>query len=390
MVDSRAELKPGVIHPIHSDGLNFLVDLLATWRDGGVACILADADDRFPAEVPLPPDAAHLKRVFTTPREYNWAVFSANQLLADVRQLTSVMKLNNLQPGLAVVPAKHSYGFSSIVLPLLLLGVPIVWPADNMPQSIQAVLRWAGDTNQRLHIPAVPALWGLWYQASLLDSSVTGLAVSAGAALPLDLEQKVFAEYGIKIHNFLGCTECGGISFDASEEPRTDAGFVGTVIPGVRVEADDSGCLNVSGEAVAMGYWPENDANALANQRFASKDRCIISAEGLKLTGRTDKMLNLAGRKVIAEILEKRIEQIDGVQACVIIKVPTAASLRGDLIAAIIELEPDTSLGKVRLQAVHLLADWQMPRRWREFPGLSHKQRKCEPSALQDELLQLV
>jgi len=42
------------------------------------------------------------------------------------------------------------------------------------------------------------------------------------APLPLSLECAVFEQHGLKIHNFYGTTECGGIAVDASATPRTE------------------------------------------------------------------------------------------------------------------------------------------------------------------------
>ena len=133
-------------------------------------------------------------------------------------------------PNLGVISLAHSYGFSNLVLPLLLQGVPLVIVNSPLPESI----RRAASTVPHATLPAVPALWRAWHEAGAIPSNIR-LAISAGAPLPLALEQDVFAKAGLKIHNFYGATECGGIAYDRSGTPRTDAACVGDPMMNVTV-----------------------------------------------------------------------------------------------------------------------------------------------------------
>ena len=40
---------------------------------------------------------------------------------------------------------------------------------------------------------------------------------------PAGLEQGVFSAGGLKLHNFYGSSECGGIAYDSLTEPRSDS-----------------------------------------------------------------------------------------------------------------------------------------------------------------------
>ena len=141
--------------------------------------------------------------------------FTAEQLAADAENIMVTMGLRPDWPNLGVISLAYSYGFSNLVLPLLLHGIPLYLAPSPLPVA----LRCAAHAQWNLTVAGVPALWHAWHKAGAILSNVR-LAISAGAPLPLSLEQEVFAEHGVKIHNFYGCTECGGISYDAAPEPR--------------------------------------------------------------------------------------------------------------------------------------------------------------------------
>ena len=75
------------------------------------------------------------------------------------------------------------------------------------------------------------------------------------------LEEAIFANSGFKLHNFYGSTECGGIAYDSSSEPRAD----------VELTIGEDGCLEVRGDAVAATYWPESNPG-LGNGVFRTSD----------------------------------------------------------------------------------------------------------------------
>ena len=155
-------------------------------------------------------------------------------------------------PNLGVISLAHSYGFSNLVLPLLLHGIPLILVPAPLPEMIR---RAAGEESV-VTLAAVPALWRAWHEAGGVPSQVR-LAISAGAPLPLNLERAVFEASGIKIHNFYGASECGGIAYDASAAPRTDAALAGTPLPGANVSLNGDGCVIVCGPAVGSTYWPK-------------------------------------------------------------------------------------------------------------------------------------
>ena len=56
--------------------------------------------------------------------------FQFGAVAADPRKIVSTMGLRRDLPNLGVISMAHSYGFSNLVLPLLLHGIPLVWLGD--------------------------------------------------------------------------------------------------------------------------------------------------------------------------------------------------------------------------------------------------------------------
>ena len=108
-------------------------------------------------------------------------------------------------------------------LPLLLGGIPVDIVAGPLPMMMESALDRGGE----VFLPGVPAIWKTWWQTGIAAHPAIGLALSAGSPLSLDLENSVFSECGLKIHNFYGTSETGAIAFDGSSEPRERQGFVG-------------------------------------------------------------------------------------------------------------------------------------------------------------------
>ena len=159
--------------------------------------------------------------------------------------------------------------------------------------------------NPASRLPAVPAMWRAWQTAAAIPPNVR-LAISAGAPLPVNLEQEIFKTSGVKIHNFLGSSECGGIAYDACETPRADDAFVGSPMQNVHLSLNDDGCLVVRSRAVAETYWPEK-SDSLGGGIFQTSDLAELKEGFVFLRGRLGDQINVAGRKLSPETVENAL-----------------------------------------------------------------------------------
>lgn len=361
---------PEIVFP-RGHSADFILQVLAAWRENRILCPLEPGQDD--ANIlahrldGLDPSAIHLKGTSATTGDARLVAFTADQLAADAENIVATMGLRPDWPNLGVISLAHSYGFSNLVLPLLLHGIPLVLAPAPLPE----IVRQAATTSPAMTLPAVPAMWRAWHEAKAIPNNIR-LAISAGAPLPLGLEQEIFRSSGIKVHNFLGASECGGIAFDASDAPRTDAADVGTPMRNVDVSLNDDHCLRVRSRAVGQTYWPD-PSTALADGIFQSSDLADLVDGKILLRGRLGDLINVAGRKVSPESIERALLACPGVRECLVLGMPSRDAERTETIVAVIA--GDTKEADLKTFLLEKLPAWQVPRRWHFVEALSANAR---------------
>jgi acyl-coenzyme A synthetase/AMP-(fatty) acid ligase len=369
-----------IVHPSGRD-VGFIRDLLRAWRAGVPVCPL-EAGQAPPAFDPPSPEMALLKLTSGSTGSPRGVALTASQVAADVDQIVPTMGLSPDRPNLGVLSLAHSYGFANLVLPLLLHGIPLILVDSALPE----VVRKAAQPWGNLTLPSVPALWRTWLEADAIPPNVQ-LAISAGAPLPLELEQRALDRHGLKIHNFLGASECGGIAYDRSQAARPDASFVGSPMEGVRLSCGERGRLIVESPAVASTYWPSQDPS-LHDGRFVASDLVRIDSEGcLWVLGREDDQINVAGRKVSPDRIEQILRKHPGIRDCLALGIPDEAG-RGQCVGIVYSAETGIQEHDLRAALAQHLAPWELPRRWWRRDTLDTDARgKRSRSSWRDRLL---
>jgi long-chain acyl-CoA synthetase len=346
----------------------FVLEVLRAWRNGTVLCPL-DAGQPPPKLSTWPRDCAHIKTTSGSEGAAQIIAFTAEQLRADADNIVATMKLRRDWPNVALISLAHSYGFSNLVLPLLLHGIPLILAPSRLPEAVRRTCL----EFQSVTLPAVPALWRLWHEAESVPPSVK-LAISAGAPLPAWLESAVFERCGVKIHNFYGASECGGICYDASSTPREADVDVGAPMVNVNLETDDEGCLIVRSRAVGETYWPEPDC-ALGDGRFQTRDRAQLRDGRVFLHGRRSDVINLAGQKIAPEAIERAILRHPGVRDCVVFGVPSRDAVRSESVVACVWADGPLESETLKQFLLEFLPAWQLPRQWWFCPARVDEQR---------------
>jgi long-chain acyl-CoA synthetase len=348
--------KPAMVCP-QGHSPEFIFAVLRGWRSRAVVCPL-ESHER-PLSVPQPPPrCCHLKATSATTGVPRTIAFTEEQLAADAGNIVATMGLRPDWPNLGVISLAHSYGFSNLVLPLLLHGIPLFLTPSPLPE----VLRGAAHTHWNLTLAGVPALWSAWHKAGAILRNVR-LAISAGAPLPLTLERAVFEAHGVKIHNFYGSTECGGITYDATATPRVDEACVGRPLQNVKVALNRHGVLLVRSRAVGKTYWPE-PADTLGRGRFQTCDLAELRDGAVYLRGHTSDQINVAGRKVSPATIERALREHEAVAECLVFGVPDGNADRVDLIVACVTADRRSTTEELKQFLLRKLPSWQVPREW--------------------------
>ncbi|MGH8101436.1 MAG: class I adenylate-forming enzyme family protein, partial [Chthoniobacterales bacterium] len=198
--------------------------------------------------------------------------FRSEQLLADCEQICDTMGITEVDLNFGVIPISHSYGFSNLLTPLLVRGVPMALSRDRTPRAVVVDLARTGATV----FPGMP----LFYQAfcemeTVPDLTKLRLCISAGAPLSRAIAKKFRDKFGRSIHSFYGASECGGICYDHDGTSDTE-GFVGQPMKNVEVEMADpaaaSSQIRVRSAAVGDGYFPGPDETKLGHGVFIPDD----------------------------------------------------------------------------------------------------------------------
>ncbi|HEY8835830.1 MAG TPA: class I adenylate-forming enzyme family protein [Chthoniobacterales bacterium] len=287
--------------------------------------------------------------------------FRSGQLLADCIQICDTMGIGPNDRNFGVIPFSHSYGFSNLVTPLLVRGVPFVLSRDRMPQAMLDDLARTSATV----FPGMP----VFYQAFCEMENPPPLpklrlCISAGAPLPLEVARKFRGKFRRAIHSFYGSSECGGICYDR-EARLEEPGFVGGPMDGTKLELLDPDApasrIRIQSAAAGDGYFPEPDAEKLGGGFFAPDDLLSRSDDGFRIVGRVSDVINVAGKKVNPAEVEAELMRFDGVRAAVVFG--RESVLRNEEVAACVAASAGVRETELLEFCRQRLSGWQVPKR---------------------------
>ena len=251
--------------------------------------------------------------------------FRSEQLVADCVQICDTMGITDRDLNFGVIPVSHSYGFSNLITPLLVRGVPMVMSSDRMPR---AVLDDLARTKATV-FPGMP----VFYQAFCEMTEVPPLpdlrlCISAGAPLSLPVAQKFRERFGLAIHSFYGSSECGGICYDRA-----------ALADGARVRRSaNEGRADRAARSGSAGV-PHSRAHRSGRRRLFSGARsredwataCVRpgrsarrSGDGFRIVGRVSDIINVAGKKVNPAEIEAALLGFSGVREAAVFGVQSA------------------------------------------------------------------
>ena len=314
-----------------------------------------EPEEGAPPPLPARPELAVVKLTSGSTGLPRGIAAPAEALIADDANLTATMGIRPDDRLLTTIPLSHSYGLSSLAMPALLRGTPLVLPdAGTLWNPFEAVER-AGATV----FPTVPA-----YLDALLRLAepprrppTLRLVLTAGAPLAPETARRFRETFGLPVHVFYGASECGGICYDR-EGDAGERGTVGTPVEGVRVvleplNGEEGGVVTVQSTAVAAGYLPDPDPRLSAG-RFVGGDLAVWQGGELALSARLHDLVNIKGKKVNPREVEEVLRGLPGVAEVVVLGVPDPGR-SGERLRAVIACDPG------RLSADQVLA-WSRER----------------------------
>lgn len=290
---------------------------------------------------------------------------SEEHLWRDGLQVMAAMGIDGESVQLGAIPLAHSYALGNLVVPLLVGGARLVLRHGFIPPAFCRDVAACGVTV----FPGVPFMFDHIAGPMALEHLPRPLRTLISAGAPLEPRTvRLFKErYGAKIHSFYGSSETGGIAYDASEdvsEPLT----VGTALPDVSITLEavelppvpGAGQVLVASPAVAAGYAGEPGPSS--NGRFLTADIGRLDEGGrLFLLGRVSRSINVAGRKVQPEEVERVLLELPEVAEAKVLGVPDP--VRGErLVACLVPAGGAIKALEVRRHCARCLAPYKIPR----------------------------
>ncbi len=304
---------------------------------------------------------------------------SSEALLADDASLRAVMGIGNGDRLMAMVPFTHSYGLSSLVVPALVHGIPLVIPGNAGPFAlIEAAAQFEATV-----LPTVPSWVAAWLRLTdptPMPPSVR-LVITAGAPLLPQTAHDYRRRVGRGLHVFYGASETGGIAYDPSGEAG-ERGTVGEPIPGVKItlqaveglDPASGGRVVVESDAVALDYVPVPESH-LRGGRFVSQDLARRRGAELQLLGRLDNLINVRGRKVNASEVEHIIAGLAHVDDVVVHALDGSSAGEPRLCALVACSDGSVTAESVVTWCRGRLASYKIPRRVVVVPALPRTPR---------------
>src|SRR5438067_3772963 len=285
--------------------------------------------------------------------------FRSEQLLADCRNICETMAITDRDLNFGVIPISHSYGFSSLLTPLIVRGVSLALSNDRIPR---AVIDGLAATRATV-FPGMPFFYQSFCEVTEAPSLPDlRLCISAGAPLAPETAQAFCGKFGREIHSFYGASECGGICY--VREAKSIPAFVGEAMSGVEIEqvdpANPVSLIRVRSRAVATGYFPEPDEGKLGGGIFVPDDLLEKTRGGYRIVGRSSDLINVAGKKVHPAEVEAEILRCEGVQAAIVFG--RESERRNEEIAACV-VAKGLSESELLAHCRARLSSWQVPRR---------------------------
>lgn len=292
-------------------------------------------------------------------------LFHDEEMIADGRAVIGGMGITPEDVNFALIPFGHSYGLGNLLMPLLLQGSPVACASSPLPRFAVRDMLEAGVSV----CPAVPAFF-----RALNETEFDGglgrlrLAISAGSALPPEVARRFEERFGLRIHNFLGSSETGGIAYDVDGADSLSGKSVGRPMPHVTLEKGRGGRLLVSSPAVVRFGNRQRHGDSPA---FLLGDRGECDEVGnLVLHGRTVPLAKIGGRRVDPLEVERALKSLPGVTDA---HVRVGQLAGNDRLFALVETGDDEHVLRESLKA--LLPEWKIPRRFVVSPALPRDER---------------
>jgi len=310
-------------------------------------------------------------------------------LASATRNINAFIGTRESDTEVVALPVCHSFGLGRVRCALS-VGATLVFV--NGFVAVKRLFR-ALEENRATGFAFVPAAWSFLKKMSggkISQFAETLRYLEIGSAPMPEEDKKMLAQLlpQTRICMHYGLTEASRSAFLEFHADAEKIDTLGCASPNVElgifsengecVPVGEVGEICVRGDHVMRGYLDAvHDANAFFSNGFLrTGDLGSIDAEGtLRLTGRIKEIINVGGKKVSPEEVERALATFPEIEECACVGVADPEGMLGEVVKAFVVLRnpagtPIPSRDELTKRLRGIFEDYKIPREYEVVPAL--------------------
>jgi acyl-CoA synthetase (AMP-forming)/AMP-acid ligase II len=367
-----------------------------------------------PLEEPDVEAPAFILHTSGTSADPNFVPFNHRNMLAVIERLQTWFELTPQDRCLNVSPVYYSHALTTTLLPPLMTGGSVAFPAN--PANVD-LTEWFSELRPTWYSAGPTLHLSVLEKAEARPDARTlhslRFVSSAGAVMPSEVQRRMQSVLGVPVLEHYGSSETAQVASNRPPPAPSKPGTVGIPWPGiVAIVGEDGqplppgekGVVLVRGPSVTSGYLnaPDRNGALFIDGWFRTGDIGSIDQEGfLSLHGRDKEQINRGSEKISPVEIDQTLMSHPAVAQAAAYGVPHPRL--GEDVAAAVVLHPGALVSPLELREYlgTKLAAFKVPRRISildELPkGITgkllrrrlaeHAQEKSQHSGLSEERL---
>ena len=281
------------------------------------------------------------------------AMLTHRALMANIEQAASV-RPPMIAPDdvvLGVLPLFHVYGLNAVLGQVLRQVCRLVL-VDGF--DVDGSLTLIEDEAATV-VPVAPPVLAYWMSVPDLRERLSGVRMVLSGSAPLSPELvRAFTERsGVAVHQGYGLTEAAPIVTSTLCSAAAKPGSVGAALPGVELRlvddagdrpgGEDPGEIQVRGDNLFSGYWPDGEDGPDGEGWFGTGDVGFLDADGdLFLVDRLRELVIVSGFNVYPVEVEEVVAELEQVAEAAVIGAQDERT--GEAVVAYVRRAPSVSM----------------------------------------------
>ena len=281
------------------------------------------------------------------------AMLTHRALMANIEQAASVRPpmIDRDDVVLGVLPLFHVYGLNAVLGQVLRQACRLVL-VDGF--DVDGSLTLIEDEAVTV-VPVAPPVLAYWMSVPDLRERLSGVRMVLSGSAPLSPELvRAFTERsGVAVQQGYGLTEAAPIVTSTLCSVAAGPGSVGAALPGVELRlvdeaggrpgGEDPGEIQVRGDNLFSGYWPDGADGPDSDGWFATGDVGFLDSDGdLFLVDRLKELVIGSGFNVYPVEVEEVVTELEQVAEAAVIG--AADERTGEAVVAYVRRAPSVSM----------------------------------------------